>query len=105
MNAQPNVDWQAGDLAICLTHPDGMWKNCLTGAAQRGPSCDQVTRVTDTANPLFELHPTPLWLEFDEYPGLLWPASDFRKIVPDQAGACDREIVALIKGHGRKVAA
>jgi len=105
MSIEPNSNWQAGDLAICLTHPDGIWHNCLTGHPTQGPMQDQVLRVTAVEAP-FAYDPfASAWLEFDEFPEQLFPGIQFRKIIPDAESATDQHIIALIKGRGLKVAA
>lgn len=87
-------DWQAGDLALCVTteYQD------RPGNDPWVPKSGGVYQVSGV-----DRYPTGLFLEFADDPDafnpeLGWEAKDFRKIHPHAPDAEDRETIDLLNG-------
>jgi hypothetical protein len=88
--------WRAGDLAVCISNIG--WWNATTHEPAAGPEVEQILRVREVYAGIAAYGPCEEGLEFDEWPGEVYPAHSFDKINPDHSAADDADIVALIKG-------
>lgn len=91
-------DWAVGDLAACINK--GGWIDGSTGKPAQGMPygwVGQVIRVWD------QVGSTMLVFETGNPHG--YSARQFRKIRPDEHGACEPEFVTLLKRTKRKVSA
>lgn len=99
--------WASGDVAVCIGGarcPNGKWLNTLTGEAGDGPTVRQFVRVT-AVEPLCLFDPPDVGLEFAEFPGVLYPASAFRRIEPDIEPAIGSTLAERIRRCGARVPA
>lgn len=82
-------DWQAGDLALCVT--DEPWTNAKTGAPSYGPTRGSVMLVEHVG----QFSDVGTILAFAEWPRDYFEANAFRKIAPHQPDAEDRQTIWL----------
>ena len=93
------VDWQIGDLAVCIEGGDwfSFEKQDFDGI---GPELGSVHKVT-----FVSIQHGGVALDFAEWPDEWFWADAFRKIRPDEHEACEPEFVTLIKRAKRPVSA
>lgn len=94
--------WHAGALAVCTG--DGYWWKDSDGTTSIGPEKEQLVRVTFVIDEVAE-YCGGTRLEFEGWPGELYPARFFRRVDPDHSVADDAAIVALIFAASVKVSA
>lgn len=86
--------WSPGDLALCI---DDKWY------ALKDPTLPRLGIIYQVDRTFYG--PTMIGLGFPGWPALLFNSRCFTKVKPDTAPGDDAEIIALITGADRKVAA
>lgn len=96
-------NWQVGDLAVCIHR--GRWKKPKRFLGlkvwhyhNKGPRRGEINKVV-----VIDAQGPQVYLGFHKWPGEGWDCDGFRKVVHDEARACDTTFLKKIKKCTQRV--